>query len=279
MQSTTDFLAANRLNWDDRAALHASDTTGSYRIEWVLGGGSSLNGIETSELETLFGGVADKDVVHLQCHIGLDTISLKHAGARSATGLDFSPEAIRAARAFARQAGTDVRFVESDVIEAAEALGAQYDLVFVSWGAINWLADIGAWGRVVASLLRPGGRLYLLEGHPTMNQLDWVEGERRLRFSWRTPLGAPLEWNETQTYTGDTRPIRNTRNYEWIHPLSDVVGAVLGAGLRLDFLHEHERLVWQAFPDMVGEEGGEWRLPEDAVKLPLAFSLGATRTA
>ena len=102
-----EYASANRLNWDNRAELHASDTTGSYRIAKVLAGGSSLHALEASEI----GDVSGKDIVHLQCHIGLDTISLKHLGAKSVTGLDFSPKAIAAARDFAERAGAEVRFV------------------------------------------------------------------------------------------------------------------------------------------------------------------------
>lgn len=268
-----DFIAANRLNWDDRARLHASDTTGSYRIARVLAGGSSLHAIETAEI----GDVAGKDIVHLQCHIGLDTISLKHLGARSATGLDFSPEAIGAAREFARKANADVRFVEASVYDAAKALGATYDVVYVTWGAINWLPDILGWAKVVASLLRPGGRLYLLEGHPQMNQLEACDGRLELEFGWRTPLSEPLAFDDQQTYTGDDRQLAHTRCYEWIHPISDIVNAVIRAGLTLDFLNEHESLVWRAFPFLVETADREFTLPPGHVRIPMAFSLGATR--
>ena len=114
-----EFIAANRLNWDDRAKLHSTDTTGMYRIAQVLAGGDVLHAIESAEL----GDISGRRVVHLQCHIGLDTISLASRGA-IATGLDFSAEAIAAARDFAKRAGRDVRFVQSDIYEAPAALGA-----------------------------------------------------------------------------------------------------------------------------------------------------------
>jgi SAM-dependent methyltransferase len=269
-----EHLEANRLNWDDRAALHASDTTGSYRIGKVMAGGSSLHQLETSEI----GDLAGRSVIHLQCHIGLDTISLKHLGAAAVTGLDFSPEAIKAARSFAARAGADVRFVESDVMKAREALGSEtFDMVYVTWGAINWIADISAWARVAASLLRPGGTLYLLEGHPQMNQLDARDGRLELAFDWRTPRDRPLVFDDAQTYTGDARPITHTRNYEWIHPVSDVVNALVQAGLTLDFLREHDIVVWKAFPfvEEVGED--QFALPEGQVKVPMSYSVGATK--
>ncbi|MBB3999931.1 class I SAM-dependent methyltransferase [Aureimonas pseudogalii] len=275
MSDTQAFFAANLANWNERAALHATDTTGSYRIAKVLAGGSSLHAIEADEI----GDVAGLDVVHLQCHIGLDTLSLKHLGARSVTGLDFSPTALAAARDFAARAGTQARFVEASIYDAPEALGERYDLAFVTWGAINWLPDIAAWARVVAAVLRPGGRLYLLEGHPMMNQCDLVEGRLVVTYDARTPEDRPLVFDEEETYTGDARKLTATRNYEWIHPVGVVVGALLAAGLRLDFLREHDRLAWQAFPGMV--EAGEdlFALPPGVAGIPLALSIGATKPA
>lgn len=268
-----EHIAANRLNWDDRAELHATDTTGSYCIARVLEGGSSLHGIELSEI----GDVSGKDIVHLQCHIGLDTISLKRLGARSVTGLDFSAKAIAAARDFAAKAGVDVRFVEAPVYDAVEVLNADYDMVFVTWGAINWLDDIARWARVVAALLRPGGRLYLLEGHPTMLQFDMMADTLTLQLDWRTPPAQPLVWDDTQTYTGDPRPLTNVRTYEWLHPLSSVVNALVSAGLSIDFLNEHDVIVWKAFSFLRETGKDQFELPDGMPRIPMSFSIGATR--
>lgn len=267
------FQKANLANWNERAALHASDTTGFYRIAEVLGGRSVLFEIEASEI----GDVAGKDIVHLQCHIGLDTLSLKHLGARSVTGLDFSPKAIEAARDFARRAGIEARFVEASVYDAPAALGETYDMAFVTWGAINWLPDIEAWARVVAAVLRPGGRLYLAEGHPVMNQMDVENGKLVVTFPRQTACDRPLSFDSDATYTGDARRLTNIRNYEWLHPLSAIVNALLRAGMRLDFLNEHDRLPWKAFEHLVPMSGGLFALPEGAPALPLAFSLQATK--
>lgn len=267
------FFDANRLNWDNRAELHSTDTTGTYRIAKVLAGGSSLHALEAGEI----GNLAGKDIVHLQCHIGLDTLSLSHLGANSVTGLDFSPKAIAAARAFAEKAGTEARFVEASVYDAVEALGETYDMVFVTWGAINWLPDIFRWATVVAALLRPGGKLYLLEGHPMMNQLEAKNGRLEIEFGWRTPLDRPLAFDEAQTYTGDARALSHTRCYEWIHPLSDIVNALLSAGLSLDFLNEHEVIVWKPFPFVVETGDDQFELPVGLPRIPMSFSIGATR--
>lgn len=263
----------NRLNWDNRAELHATDATGSYRITEVLAGGSSLHALETGEI----GDVSGKHIVHLQCHIGLDTLSLKHLGAASVTGLDFSPKAIAAARDFAGRAGTEARFVEASVYDAPAALGRTYDMVYVTWGTICWLRDIRAWARVVAEVLRPDGTLYLLDAHPTMLQFEARDGRLELAYDWRTPADQPLLFDESQTYTRDARPLTHTRNYEWIHPLGDVVNALIGAGLAIDFLHEHDVLAWDAFPLMIEAGVDQFRLAEGMPKIPLSFSVGATK--
>jgi len=270
-----NYIETNRLNWDDRAALHATDTTGSYRIDRVLSGGSSLHALEASEI----GDVCGKDIVHLQCHIGLDTLSLKHLGAASVTGLDFSSVAIAAGREFAARAKAEATFVEASVYDAAAALGHRtYDMVFVTWGAIHWLPDISRWAKVVASLLRPGGTLYLLDGHPQMFQHEAVDGRLSLAHGWRTPHDAPLLFEETHTYTGDTRPLTHKRMYEWFHPLSDIVNALLKAGMALDFLNEHEILTWRHYPGMVETGEDQFELGLGLPRMPLSFSIGARRT-
>ena len=269
----------NLAGWDERAGLHASDRTGSYRIEQVVGGRSCLHAIERDGL----GDVRGLRVAHLQCHIGLDTLSLAHLGARP-VGLDYSPVAVAAARDIAARAGrADVAFVESDVHDARAALEGDFDLVYVTWGAINWLPDIAAWARVVASLLRPGGRLFLAESHPVTLCLEEREGRIEAAYDWRTPVDRPLTFEAETTYTGDERKLENTASYEWIHPLSDIVAGVVDAGLAVTRLTEHEELPYRLFPSMVpvADDGSGastlYRLPDGRPRLPLSFTLGAVR--
>jgi SAM-dependent methyltransferase len=106
--------------------------------------------------------------VHLQCHIGTDTVGLSRLGAKM-TGLDFSPAAIEHARAFVARSGDDVSFVESDIYDSVSVLGSeQFDLVFTGIGSLCWLPSISRWAATVASLLKPGGRLFIREGHPML---------------------------------------------------------------------------------------------------------------
>lgn len=268
-----EFYEVNRQNWNNRAELHSSDETGRYRIARVLGGGSSLHEIELREV----GDVEGKDIAHLQCHIGLDTLSLKHLGARSVVGLDFSATALAAARNFAQQAGTEASFVEASVYDARQALPGTYDLVYVTWGTIIWIDDIFRWAKVVSALLRPGGKVYLLDMHPQLGQFDLDEGRPKLRFPWRTRPSNPLVFELDHTYTGDLRPLIHKRFYEWIHPLSDVVNALIQAGMEVDFLNEHSVVAWEPFPDMKEVAEDLFALVPGHPNIPLSFSISATR--
>jgi SAM-dependent methyltransferase len=268
------FFEVNRRNWDDRVAIHRRDSTGFYSVDTVLSGGDKLNAIEAAEI----GDVRGLRIAHLQCHFGLDSICLARRGAR-VVGLDFSGSAIAEARQLSERTGGDAQFVEGNVYEARKLLEGDFDMVYVTWGAINWLPDIAAWARVVASLVRQGGHLYLAESHPSVLCLDHIEGRIVPRFDWRTPEDQPISEEEETTYTGDETRLLNRRNYSWIHPLSDILNGLIGAGLRLDWLHEHAALTWKLFPEMVECGDGLYRLPAGHPQLPLSFSLKATQSA
>jgi 2-polyprenyl-3-methyl-5-hydroxy-6-metoxy-1,4-benzoquinol methylase len=163
-----DFRATNLECWEERADVHAASP--DYDVDLLATDADLLSEVVRFDRPRL-GVIEGLDVVHLQCHIGTDTISLAKLGA-SVTGLDFSPSALAQARDLAARAGLDVRFVESELYGAPAALGTTYDLVYTGVGALNWLPDVAGWATVVAALLRPGGRLHLREGHPMLWSLE-----------------------------------------------------------------------------------------------------------
>jgi SAM-dependent methyltransferase len=270
MTWSRDWMPANRRNWDERAAIHARNRTGFYPIDRLKAGEDILQPIEAAEI----GDVAGKRLIHLQCHIGLDTLCLARRGA-IVTGLDFSPTAIAAARALASELGIPAEFVESDVFGARERLSGSFDLAFVTWGTICWLPNIERWAQVVASLLAAGGVLYLADAHPSALVLEEIEGRILPHYPWRVSTDKPLIFEDAQTYTGDATELVEKRNYEWIHPLSAIITGLIEAGLQLEFLHEHERLPWKLFASMEPDGDRMFRLPETAVPIPLSFSLMA----
>ncbi|TGD88634.1 class I SAM-dependent methyltransferase [Mycolicibacterium sp. CH28] len=217
--------------------------------------------------------------IHLQCHIGTDTASLARLGARM-TGLDFSPAAVAIARGIAAEAGLDIDYVESDVYSAPDMLApGSFDLVYTGIGALIWLPDIDRWAQVVARLLRPGGRLFLREGHPVL----WAVDEQRtdaivLSYPY-FEHAEPQCFDGSGTYVHTAAEFATTETREWNHGLGAIVTALLAAGLQLTMLVEHNSVPWEALPGRMHNVDGEWYLTEHGERLPLSYTLQAVKPA
>lgn len=280
-------LRANRANWDDRAAVHG--TSQHYDLAGMIADSERVSDVIAADLPVLTRylpsmSLRGLDLVHLQCHIGTDTLSLSRCGAR-VTGVDFSSASIQVAQQLAADAGHAIRYVESDVMQAAAAVGEQVDVVYTSVGTICWLPDLRAWAQNIAALLRPGGVFYFRDSHPMLHVLDDM-GETP--FTVRTRYfadGGTQTFENTATYTdGDHSTIQHTRNYEWPHPISETIQALLDAGLRLRFIDEGRSLDWQALPEMVPApdeshgEGATFVLPPPwDERIPLTYTLIASK--
>jgi SAM-dependent methyltransferase len=263
----------NRANWDERVKIHL--VAESYNLGPLRNGRGELTPIEESEI----GPVDRLRVLHLQCHFGRDTLTLAQRGA-TVIGVDFSVPAIAAARALAAELGLTgrARFVEADLYDAPQAVPGRFDLVFVNWGAINWLPDIRLWAEIVANFLNPGGALYLAEGHPCAHVFD---DEKRMSDGmpgYCTPyfVGHPLRFDDPRDYADDSAHLENATTYEWLHPLGEIVTSLLDVGFVLRWLHEHDSVPWRMFERLTKDGTGMYRWP-DQPWFPLAFSLRAER--
>jgi len=273
MTTETESFSVNRAWWNGVVETHVNSRM--YQTEAFRNGGDTLHPLESAEI----GDVSGRSLVHLQCHFGLDTLSLARRGAR-VTGVDFAPNALAAARQLAAEAKLDARFVESNVYDAAAALGETYDIAYVTWGAINWLPDLHRWARVVHDVLKPGGFLYLLEGHPMALCLEQKRAEDPLTPGWAYfEHTAPQVIDEDGTYADRGAKLAHTRTHEWAHPLQQILGALIDAGLHIEMFHEHDRLAWQLWPCLEYDGNRMYRLPRDRMRLPLSFSLKARKPA
>ena len=263
-----EYLEVNRSSWDERVPIHAEGEF--YDVASFKEGQHRLRPFELLEV----GDVSGKDLVHLQCHFGIDTLSWARRGAR-VVGLDFSGPAVEQASMLAAQLGLDAKFVRSDVYEAVDALGGRdFDVVYTGLGALNWLPDIWRWAGVVARLVRPGGFLYLAEFHP----ITWVFGDEDLTVVHDYFHGEePEVWDEPGTYADLEAETVHNKTYEWNHSLGDVVSSVVEAGLVLEFLHEHDYTLFPRWPFLEKSGFDTYRLPAGMPKLPLMYSLLARR--
>ena len=271
-----DYGLLNQAMWDERAPAHAASP--DYGVERFVADPAHLSDVVSFDRPRL-GHLTRLRGAHLQCHIGTDTLSLARLGA-TMSGLDFSGASIASARALAERTGTDIDYHLSDVYAAVEVLGAgAYDFVYTGIGALCWLPDIDRWAGVVAGLLRPGGRLFIREGHPILwaADLDRLDGSLVIDFPY-FERSEPTIWDEPGTYVSTPTVFANTRSAEWNHGIGEILTAVLRAGLTITGFEEHRSVPWQAMPDMVIGEHGEYRLPERVDRLPLTYTLQAVRT-
>lgn len=270
-----DWRGLNRANWDERVAVHLGPR--GYDMAALENGTAQLNAIEEAEL----GPVTGLRILHLQCHFGRDSLILAQRGA-SVVGLDFSAPAIDAAFSLTQRLGLEhrVRFVQADVYEAASVIDepAGFDAVYVTWGALCWLPDIAGWARIVAHFLKPGGWLYLAEGHPAAMVLDDAAPLPNGRPGFFAPYfhSGPLLIEESTDYVDHKATLRNATTCQWIHPLGSVVTSLIQAGLSLRWLHEHPAATWRMFACLQEDAAGLFHWP-DRPWLPLSYSLRADK--
>lgn len=266
-----DNLAA----WDERAPAHAR--ADGYKVRRFHEDPAYLSDVVSFDIP-LLGDVSGLDGVHLQCHIGTDTVSLARRGARM-TGLDFSGESIAQARVLAQETGADIEFVQSDVYAAVDTLGRErFDFVFTGVGALCWLPDVRRWARVVHDLLRPGGFLFIREGHPMLWAMDESVDDELVAGYPYFEVPTPVTDEHDGSYLPVDTTFRADVSHSWNHGIGETVMALLDTGMALDLLVEHDSCPWEALPGKMAEgDDGEWRLVERPERLPLTYTLKAHR--
>jgi SAM-dependent methyltransferase len=275
--------AANLRLWNAWTKIH--EASEFYDVDGFKAGGTSLWPLELEELGPFV--TEGTTLLHLQCHFGLDTLSWARRGAR-VVGLDLSDEAIALARRLAAETGLQERaeFVCADVYDAAAHLGdRRFDVVFVSWGAVEWLPDLERWAEVISRQLMPGGTFYMAEIHPFAYGLDEVPGEHDVYVKYRLlpapdrPDVEPVEGS----YADMGADTEGLVSYGWAHSFAEILGALSGAGLRLQHLHEFPASPAPFWKWMVRDEDRWWWLPAEdgGVRrdLPFSYSLRASNPA
>jgi SAM-dependent methyltransferase len=273
---TEDYRDVNRASWDERAPAHAASP--DYAFDRFVEDPEFLSDVVRFDLPRL-ADVAGLRGVHLQCHIGTDTLSLSRLGARM-TGVDFSTAAIVEARRLAEAVGADIDFVESDVYSAPDVLErASYDLVFTGIGALCWLPDIRRWAGVVSALLRPGGRLFIREGHPMLWSLADPRPDQLLVVEYPYfERPEPMVFDEGGTYVATDVEFEHNVTHEWNHGLGELVTALLDEGFELTMLEEHDSVPWEALPGQMEQlPDTEWRLADRPWRLAHSYTLQAIK--
>jgi SAM-dependent methyltransferase len=261
--------AANRRLWDELAPVHMA----AYEEVRLLEDGEEvLDEIELAEV----GDVRGKALLHLQCHIGTDSLAWRRHGA-AVTGVDFSEASIRCAQALADRLGLDARFLHGSVYDVPDLLTETFDVVYTSKGVLCWLRDLRSWARIIEDRLKPGGIVYLMESHPTLNALEEiVPGELSIAHRY-FHTERPTRWGDAKGDYADPSYVPKHPSFEWEWAVSDILGALLEAGLRVELCREYERLFFQRFPSMTGCRPRWYHFPRYAGKLPLLLTVRARK--
>jgi 2-polyprenyl-3-methyl-5-hydroxy-6-metoxy-1,4-benzoquinol methylase len=259
------YFDANKELWNQRTAVHKDSDF--YDRKGFTEGRSVLTPIELAEL----GDVKGKSLLHLQCHFGMDSLDWARRGA-IVTGMDLSDKAIEEARKLNEELGLDAKFICCNLYDLEKNLEGEFDIVFTSYGVIGWLPDLDAWARIVARYVKPGGVFYLAEFHPVV----WMFDEEFTQVKYYYDNRELIETDSEGTYTDRTAPVSG-KEYSWNHSISEVLNALLRAGLKLEMFNEHMYSPYPCFQNIVQGEDGNWRVKGMEGKIPMVYSLRATK--
>jgi len=264
---TRDYEAEeiNRKHWDEVAFVHGN----SYSTQALTSGGHLLDATQVVEL----GDITGKKILHLQCHIGTDTLSLARLGAE-VTGVDISGESLKVAGDLAARSGLSARFIETPVFDLPGVLDETFDMVYTSTGVLCWISDLDQWAAIVKKFLKLGGTFYLMDSHPFMHVFDDEVAGLTVRYPYFSK-GKPIDWpGNWPDYSDENYIVKSpTREYSWA--LGEIYNSLVNHGLKIEFIHEFDFLHWKGLESMVKCSDGFWRLPEPLNKIPLLFSLKA----
>ncbi len=260
-----NYIEINRKLWNAKTDVHLKSKF--YDVESFISGKSSLNPVELE----LLGEVKDKSILHLQCHFGMDTISLSRLGA-NVTGVDLSDKAIDKAKELAKQLNTDTEFIQCDVYELKNKLNKKFDIVFTSYGAIGWLPDMEKWAKIVNTFLRPGGKFIMVEFHPVI----WMFAYDFSKIEFDYFNTGSIEEEISGTYTDRNAPIKN-KSVSWNHNLSEVMSALIKQGLSIESFEEYDYSPYDCFQNTVEIENGKYQIRDLEGKIPMLYSIFATK--
>ncbi len=265
MNNLNKYFDTNKATWDKKVAFHAKSDM--YALEAFKAGKSSLNRFELHAL----GDVSGKDLLHLQCHFGQDTLSLGRMGA-NCTGIDFSEKAIELADELSAELNIDARFICCNVLDVSEHIKDRFDIVFTSYGVIGWIPDLKPWARMIFERLKPGGFFYMVEFHPIVWMFDYTSDPPELKYGYQQ---AEVIAEEYQGTYADEKAAIVSKEYGWNHGLSKVVNSLIEAGLKIEFLQEHELSPYNVFPGLVKTDDGLYKTQDDLY--PLIFEIKASK--
>lgn len=263
-----NYMENNRKLWEEWVPIHVNSKF--YGVNDFVEGADSLNALELGEV----GEVEGKNLLHLQCHFGMDTLNWARLGAH-VTGMDFSESAIEQANQLAARCSLDARFLCCNLYDLPQKLLGQYDIVFTSYGVLAWLPDIPRWAKIVASYVKPGGFFNIAEFHPFAMVFD--DDAQNLQYRYPYFDNGAMKFEVNGSYADREAQIETKEEIGWDHPLSEIVNGLIENGLQIEYLHEFPYSVYQQLPFLIPDGQGKFVFPDGKQPIPLMFSLKASK--
>ncbi|APY07881.1 SAM-dependent methyltransferase [Winogradskyella sp. J14-2] len=265
MDKYANYFDVNKETWNKKVAIHAESKM--YDLETFKAGKTSLMPYELNAL----GNVKGKSLLHLQCHFGQDTLSWQRKGAQC-VGVDLSDEGIKLAKQLNNELNLDAEFVCCNVLDTSKHINKTFDIVYTSYGVIGWLPDLKPWAKMISERLKVGGTFYMVEFHPILWMFDYVDDEPKMKHHYNQDEVIYEEYEGT--YANQSSKMVS-REYGWNHGLSQVVNALIEAGLQIEYLNEHDESPYDVFPNLVKTESGMYKMKHQL--FPMIFEIKAIK--
>ncbi len=290
LENYDQYFEANKDLWNQRTVVHKDSFF--YNLAGFKAGENVLTPIELNELADVKG----KKMLHLQCHFGMDSLNWARLGA-DVTGVDLSDEAIKEAKQLNDELGLNAKFIccnvydlhpknaessKTPLLEATDpAIGREkvgnlvreaFDIVFTSYGTIGWLPDLDKWAEIITYYLKPGGTFYLAEFHPVV----WMFDDEFTHIKYHYENREVIVTENEGTYTDRNASIKG-KEYSWNHSISEVLNALINAGLKIERFNEFMYSPYPCFRNTIEPEKGRWQVKGLEGKIPMVYSVRAIK--
>ncbi len=255
-----NFLEINKKAWNNRVDVHLQ--SGFYEFDSFLNGKTSLPSLDIE----LLGDIRGKSILHLQCHFGMDTLSMVRMGA-DVTGVDFSDVAIDKAKELSRKLNIEADFICCDVLELPKYLNETFDIVYTSYGVINWLSELQQWGKVIAAMLKPQGKFIMIEFHPVLWMLDEHFKQLEYPYSRKEPFAM-----DEPTYT-DNGEKTIDKVITWNYGLSEPINGLVQNGIAIQEFNEYYYSPFNLLSNMIETNPKQFKIKGLEDKIPITYSI------
>jgi len=262
---TEDHFEVNRETWNEKVKIHSKSDM--YDLDAFKNGKSSLMSYELNAL----GDVKGKSLLHLQCHFGQDTLSWSRMGV-ACVGVDLSDEGVALATSLNDELKLDATFICCNVLDTSKFLKETFDIVFTSYGVIGWLPDLKPWGQMISERLNKGGTFYMVEFHPIVWMFDYLDDKPVMKHGY---MQDEFIYEEYEGTYANQNSKMISKEYGWNHGFSEVINALVGAGLQIEYLNEYDESPYNVLPNLVETTSGNY-VTKDKL-YPLIFEIKATK--